>query len=93
MKSRKIFGRSYLGFTAWVVFFFCTAGAIASRAQTFQNLFNFDGTNGGDVISTLVQGANGNFYGTTSAGGLYGMLGCSPCAFGGTIFEITPEAV
>jgi uncharacterized repeat protein (TIGR03803 family) len=88
MTRRKIFVRSYCGWmTACVLFLFCSA---ASPAQTFNTLTSFDGTDGAALESTVVQGTNGNFYGTTTAGGLYGMLGCSPCLSGGTIFEITP---
>jgi uncharacterized repeat protein (TIGR03803 family) len=43
---------------------------------------------GGDPRSALVESYDGNFYGTTSVGGLQG---CGPYAFGcGTVFQITP---
>ncbi len=41
-------------------------------------------TDGLSPFGTLVQGANGNFYGTTEEGGANGL-------FDGTIFEITPK--
>ena len=45
---------------------FCAAVAIASPAQTFTTLVNFDGTNGSEpVFGPLVQGLDGNLYGTT----------------------------
>jgi uncharacterized repeat protein (TIGR03803 family) len=44
-------------------------------------LHSFDGTDGDTPLAGLVQASNGNFYGTTSAGGAYGL---------GTVFEITP---
>jgi uncharacterized repeat protein (TIGR03803 family) len=47
-------------------------------------LHNFGGTAGNDganPVATLIEDRNGNFYGTTSAGGAYGY---------GTVFEITP---
>jgi uncharacterized repeat protein (TIGR03803 family) len=53
-------------------------------------LHRFDGTDGYDPSATLVQAADGNFYGTTGAGGASdscnenGITGC------GTIFRITP---
>ena len=59
----------------------CAACTISSQAQTFTSLFSFDQTDGDNPNGALVQGANGNFYGTTSS------------QFGsgyGTIFEITP---
>lgn len=44
-------------------------------------------TDGSLPNSSLVQGANGNFYGTTEAGGVYGGAN-GP---GGTVFRITPK--
>jgi uncharacterized repeat protein (TIGR03803 family) len=59
---------------------FC-AGAVASPAQTFTSLFSFDGTNGASPqYGALVQGFDGNFYGTTQLGGTFGY---------GTVFKIT----
>ena len=47
--------------------------------------FDFDGSNGDGPYAALVQGADGNFYGTTSEGG---------ADFGaGSIFRITPPGV
>jgi hypothetical protein len=48
---------------------FCVATAIASPAKTFNVLTNFNGKNGDGASRPLVQGANGNFYGTTPYGG------------------------
>jgi len=60
---------------------FCIATAIASPAQTFTTLTTFDGTNGGLPVWPLVQGTDGNFYGSTGFGGT---------GDEGTIFKITP---
>jgi len=49
---------------------------------TFNTLANFDGTNGGNPFSTLVQGIDGNFYGTTAFGGANNS---------GTVFKVTPS--
>src|SRR5215467_9815788 len=53
----------------------------SSTAQTFRTLLNFDGADGAMPINvTLVQGANGDLYGTTDYGGAFGF---------GTIFKLT----
>jgi len=48
---------------------------------TFASLYSFDGTNGEFPLADLVQGADGNFYGTTYEGGTNGGFG--------TVFRIT----
>lgn len=70
--------------TACALFLLCAATAIVSPAQTFTNLASFDGTDGSKPeYMSLIQGADGNLYGTTSAGGEYSQ---------GAIFRITPGA-
>jgi uncharacterized repeat protein (TIGR03803 family) len=60
----------------------CAATAIASPAQTtFTTLVDFDLTNGESPYGSLVQGQDGNLYGTTGGGGLYNS---------GEVFKITP---
>jgi uncharacterized repeat protein (TIGR03803 family) len=55
-------------------------------AQTFKTLHNFNNTAGALPWATMVQGNDGNFYGTTQNGGNTACnLGC------GTIFKITPN--
>jgi|SRR5580704_768307 uncharacterized repeat protein (TIGR03803 family) len=61
-----------------VVFILFVATAIAAPAQTFTSLASFDGFDGSSPWAGVVQGADGNFYGTTSGGGN-----------GGSIFKIT----
>src|SRR5580704_14541679 len=72
---------------AGAVLLLWAATAIASQAQVFNVLVNFDGANGAQPYSALVQGVDGNFYGTTSLGGP-----ADPCEkFGcGTLFQMTP---
>ncbi|MHC5718638.1 MAG: choice-of-anchor tandem repeat GloVer-containing protein, partial [Nostoc sp.] len=48
---------------------------------TLTLLFSFNGTNGATPQSTLIQLANGAFYGTASTGGASGQ---------GTVFKFTP---
>jgi uncharacterized repeat protein (TIGR03803 family) len=70
------------------VLLLCAAtAAVASPAQTFATLVNFNGSNGtAPDYECLVQGIDGNFYGTTAWGGANGG------AYGyGTIFKITPS--
>lgn len=55
---------------------------IAAPAQAFKTLIIFDGTNGANPVGALVQDAEGNLYGTTSAGGKNN---------DGTVFKITPD--
>ena len=70
-------------FLVSLLFVFCVATAIASPAQTFTTLANFDGTDGNwPDLMALVQGTDGNFYGTTFAGGINR---------GGTVFKVTPN--
>jgi uncharacterized repeat protein (TIGR03803 family) len=69
---------------------FCVAAAILSPAQTFTALHNFDGTDGADP-NRLVQGTDGNFYGTTGNGGAINPCSANDGGPGcGTVFQITP---
>jgi len=63
------------------VFKMTSAGALTT-------LVSFGGTNGSYCISSLVQGSDGNFYGTTAGGGWgWAVTG------GGTVFRMTPTGV
>jgi uncharacterized repeat protein (TIGR03803 family) len=78
---------------AGTVFVLCVATAIAAPAQTFTSLAAFGGSDGvGPLYVSLIQGTDGNFYGTTLYGGssiftnncnLY-YQGC------GAVFKLTP---
>jgi len=69
--------------TACILSVFCLAVALtSSAATTVTTLVSFDGTNGSQPeFGSLVQGTNGNFYGTTWSGG---------ANIAGTVFKITP---
>ena len=64
---------------------------IYSPAQTLTTLLNFNITDGANPQSPLVQGVDGNLYGTTVFGG----QGDGPCSSGnegcGTIFKISSD--
>jgi uncharacterized repeat protein (TIGR03803 family) len=63
---------------------FCATTVMVSTAQTFSTEVSFDGSNGARPLS-LAQGTDGNFYGTSSAGGTSNSCngGC------GVVFKIT----
>lgn len=74
---------------ACIVFVFCVAAAISAPAQTPSTLASFSEPS---YPSSLVQGTDGNFYGTTTEGGkltapcaAFNQTGC------GTVFKITPK--
>ncbi len=78
----NLYGTTFFGGTnvedEGVVFKITTAG-------TLTTLWQFSGgADGGEPIAALVQGNDGNFYGTTSQGGAHNA---------GTIFRITPPAI
>jgi uncharacterized repeat protein (TIGR03803 family) len=64
------------------VFVLCAMTAIALPAQTFNTLFIFDSADGARPGAALVQGVDGNLYGTTRAGG---------AGNSGTVFKVTPS--
>jgi len=52
--------------TICAIFVICAAMASAAFAQTFKTLASFDGVNGSTPsYGSLVQGRNGNYYGST----------------------------
>jgi uncharacterized repeat protein (TIGR03803 family) len=59
--------------------------SVSANATTLTTLWPFtNGADGGNPQSTLVQGSDTNFYGTTSGGGAHGF---------GTVFQVTPAGV
>lgn len=71
-----------LACTGCVVICFCFAATTASSAQSLTTLYTFDFTHGRSPLTSLVQGLNGTFYSTTSAGGN---------SDDGTAYNITPQ--
>jgi uncharacterized repeat protein (TIGR03803 family) len=64
---------------ACIAFAACTA-VITAPAQTLTTLIDFNGSNGSNPIASLIQGTDGNFYGTAAEGGANGH---------GTVFQLT----
>jgi uncharacterized repeat protein (TIGR03803 family) len=66
---------------------YCGTVFTITPGGTLTTLHEFNFTDGGDPATALIQGSDGNFYGTTSVGGTgtcgYGETGC------GTIFKMT----
>lgn len=68
---------------ACALFVTCSAIAMAARAQTFTSIANFNGIDGDYAYQmALVQGVDGNLYGTTSNAGANSR---------GNVFKITPQ--
>ncbi|HTA24146.1 MAG TPA: choice-of-anchor tandem repeat GloVer-containing protein [Terriglobales bacterium] len=66
-----------------IVLLLSAATAMVAHAQTFTVLADFDYSDGSlPNLVRLVQGVDGNLYGTTESGGAYGS---------GTVFRITPD--
>jgi uncharacterized repeat protein (TIGR03803 family) len=61
---------------------FCAVEVMASPAQTFTTLLSFNWADGAGPAGVLVQGTDGNLYGTTGFGG-------ANLAYG-TVYKITP---
>jgi uncharacterized repeat protein (TIGR03803 family) len=68
-----------------IIFLAFAGRAFNANAQTETNLYSFgsSSTDGNGPVAGLVQGSDGNFYGTTQDGGTYSY---------GTVFRISPGA-
>ena len=69
-----------------VVVVFALFVTASLQAQSYQQLAVFNGTNGDAPQGSVIQGTDGNFYGTTKSGGVGDCPG--KC---GTIFKMTPQ--
>jgi uncharacterized repeat protein (TIGR03803 family) len=77
----------YLLRACCAVFVLCLASIAPSSAQTLSTLATFNVADGAEPNASLVQGTDGNFYGTTAIGG---NDSCNPPNGCGTVFRITP---
>jgi len=68
------------GTSVFALFFLCAATAMVSPAQSFKTLVNFNGTDGEHPFAPLIQGGDGNLYGTTAGDSI---------SNGGTVFKTT----
>jgi len=75
----KFWSSSSVKSGCFLVLFYVSA-TMPLSAQSFTNLVKFDSTNGGNPPGSLIQGVDGNLYGTTSGGGPQGF---------GTAFRMT----
>lgn len=81
---RKISGRFGAVAVITALIGMMLAAASAAPAQTFEKLVDLSGPNGiNPYYGSLVQGRDGNLYGTTGYGGLGS----------GTVFKLTPDGV
>jgi uncharacterized repeat protein (TIGR03803 family) len=89
--------KSNRGMRACGIFLLWAATAVALPAQTFTTLYSFcspggsECTDGSAPTAGLVQGTDGNLYGTTMNGGNYSDCGSIRDLGCGTIFRITPD--
>jgi len=65
-----------------ITFALSAAMSPVALGQTFQSLFSFNGTDGTFPHGGLIQGRDGNFYGTTELGGADHL---------GTVYRVTPQ--
>ncbi len=82
---------AYGGTNYWGTVFKITPAGVETVLYSFFG----SGTYGMQPRAGLVQGTDGNFYGTTECGGTYvgSYNGYGSCARGGTVFKITPAGV
>lgn len=73
----------------------CTNGSVGVLINTttfspnLATLANFDGANGANPFASLVQGLNGDLYGTAEFAG----ANCTPEQGCGTVFEVAPDGL
>ena len=71
---------------------FVPAEADAQQGGSYTQLYAFSGADGSGPTGTLIQGADGNFYGTTQ-GSFSQTVSTADAATNGTVFSMTPSGV
>ncbi len=84
----NFYGATYQGGAYCTPFGGCGTVYKVTPLGVLTTLHSFSGPDGNGPAAGLVQGADGNFYGTTTMGGPSCSRGSQGC---GTIFRITPE--
>ncbi|HEV2380370.1 MAG TPA: choice-of-anchor tandem repeat GloVer-containing protein [Terriglobia bacterium] len=85
----KLYGTTELGgANSYGTVFEITAAGVLTTLYSFCSQANCSDGAGPGPAAGLVQGSDGNFYGTTSGGG--GSTACNGC---GTVFKITPAGI
>src|SRR5690242_5044883 len=75
--------------SAFIASAFLALSAALASAQTFTKLLDFASSNGADPFHTsLIQGLDGNLYGTTAYGGRFSCPRNGGC---GTVFSVTGD--
>ncbi len=72
--------------TSGLVLMFCAAAVRSGHAQAFSTLVSFNIADGAFPSAALVQGRDGNLYGTTDRGGI---TSCQPTYGCGTVFKVS----
>jgi uncharacterized repeat protein (TIGR03803 family) len=73
--------------------FFTQSSALQASDTSLSMLASFSGTNGADPLAPLIQGRDGNFYGTTYDGGPTTDRSDLGHAGFGTVFKVTPSGI
>jgi uncharacterized repeat protein (TIGR03803 family) len=76
-----------------IIVFFTQNSALQASDITLSMLASFSGTNGADPLAPLVQGRDGNFYGTTYNGGPTTNVSDLGHPGFGTVFKVTPDGI
>jgi len=89
----NFYGTTSLGGTSTACNDGCGTVFKMTPAGKLTTLHSFSVTDGANPIGGLVQASNGNFYGTTAAGGANEAMSCGQDSNPGcgTVFEITPQ--